>query len=74
MCSSDLERGLSSTILVSDPSHCRRLLDPAAELGIAADVAPTDAPVTWPERLRETAGVALGDLIGFRRLAELDTR
>ena len=40
------ERGLSSTILVSDPSHCRRLLDTAAELGIAADVAPSDAPVT----------------------------
>jgi len=65
------ERGLSSAILVSDPSHCRRLLDTAAELGIAADVAPTSAPLPWSERLRETAGVAVGDVIGFRRLSML---
>ena len=65
------ERGLSTAILVSDPSHCRRLLDTAAELGIAADVAPTSAPLPWSERLRETAGVAVGDVIGFRRLSML---
>lgn len=66
------EHGLRSTILVSDPSHGRRLLDTAAELGIEAQVAPTDAPTTWRQRVRESVGVAVGDVIGFRRLAELD--
>jgi len=66
------EHAMRSTLLVSDPSHSRRLLDTAAELGIDARVAPTGAPLQWRERLRETVGVALGDLIGFRRLARLD--
>jgi len=65
------EQGMASAILVSDPSHSRRLLDTAAELGIPAEVAPTGAPFTWQEWVRESAGVAVGDIIGFRRLARL---
>ena len=58
-------------ILVSDPYHNRRLLDTADELGIEADVAATDSGVSWRDLGRETLGVAAGNLIGFRRLAQL---
>lgn len=65
------EYGIGSVILVSDPYHNRRLLDTADELGIEADVAATDSGVSWRDLGRETLGVAAGNLIGFRRLAQL---
>ncbi len=66
-----VEHDIGSVILVSDPYHNRRLLDTAAELGIDADVAAADSPVSWRDLTRETLGVAAGKLIGFRRLAQL---
>jgi uncharacterized SAM-binding protein YcdF (DUF218 family) len=65
------EHGIDSVILVSDPYHNRRLLDTADELGIEAQVAATDADMSWRDLARETAGVSVGKLIGFRRLAQL---
>ncbi len=65
------EHDLDSVILVSDPYHNRRLLDTADALGMDADVSATDATMSWHELSRETVAVAVGKVIGFRRLAQL---
>lgn len=65
------EHDIDRVILVSDPYHNRRLLGTAAELGIDADVAAADSGSSWRDLGRETFGVAAGQLIGFRRLAQL---
>ena len=69
-------RGLQSILLVSDPYHSLRIRLSAQELGLTAYVSPTrTSPVTgwaalWRE-MKEAAGVAIGWLIGFRRLLRL---
>ena len=65
------EHDISTVILVSDPYHNRRLLDTSAELGLDAQVAPTDSPLRWHDLARECVGVSVGKIIGFRRLAQL---
>ena len=60
----------------SDPYHSLRIRLSAQELGLTAYVSPTrTSPVTgwaalWRE-MKEAAGVAIGWLIGFRRLLRL---
>ncbi len=64
-------------LLVSDRWHSLRIVSIAREVGLRARVSPTDAAVTGgtPSRLaRETAAVALGRLVGYRRLTGLDER
>jgi uncharacterized SAM-binding protein YcdF (DUF218 family) len=64
-------RGLDSVVLVSDGYHALRLEHTAEELGLDASVARTDGSASMRELVRETAGVALGRVIGYRRLASL---
>ena len=69
-------RGLGSVLLVSDPYHSLRIRLISQELGLTAYVSPTrTSPVGggeafWRE-LKEAGGVALGRIIGFRRLLSI---
>ncbi len=66
------DEGISSVVLVSHDLHAARLRAIAAEVGLEATVAPVPshrAGPAWSERLvRETGSLAAGQLMGFRRL------
>ncbi len=68
------ERGLRSVLLVSDPYHSRRIQGIAEEVGLRAYVSPTR---TSPEsnvrthEAKEAFGVAVGQVIGYRRLLRI---
>jgi uncharacterized SAM-binding protein YcdF (DUF218 family) len=70
------ERGVTSAVLVSDDYHAYRLDRIAHELGLVAQVSPVDPGLSTTERVkamtRETAAVAVGRVIGFRRLVNVD--
>ncbi len=61
--------GSTSVIIVTDPYHALRVASIADELGLDAHVAPTDASSTFQEMFRETIAVALGRILGYRRLS-----
>jgi uncharacterized SAM-binding protein YcdF (DUF218 family) len=66
----------ASVLLVTDPFHSLRSRLIAEEVGLAATVAPTRSSVIGGTRnlalhAKESAGVALGRLIGFERLSGL---
>lgn len=63
--------GIRKVLLVSDPYHSFRLIGIAGEIGIDAKVSPTDRSSSTRELLRESASVALGRIIGYRRLVRL---
>lgn len=67
------DRGIRRVLLVSDPFHSLRIKLTAEELGLDAEVSPTrDSPVQGGQatrrEMKEAAGVAVGRIIGFRRL------
>jgi uncharacterized SAM-binding protein YcdF (DUF218 family) len=67
------DRGLTKVLLVSDPFHSLRIKLTAEELGLDAEVSPTrTSPVRGGDaarrEMKEAAGVAVGRIIGFRRL------
>ena len=67
------EWGVRSVVLVSDPFHSLRIRLMAEELGLAAYTSATDtSPVRgWAavrEHFTETAGVAVGRIVGFSTL------
>lgn len=68
--------GLRSAVLVSDDYHAYRLDRIAHELGLRAQVSPVDPQLSAAGRVRamvrETTAVAVGRIIGFRRLVNLD--
>lgn len=70
--------GIAEVVLVSDPYHSLRLRHIADEVGLKPAVSPARADVealTAGRRiLRETFAVALGRIIGYRRLAVLEQR
>ncbi|MCB1027358.1 MAG: YdcF family protein [Microthrixaceae bacterium] len=55
-------------VLVSDPYHNQRLLGTADDLGLNAGVSATDADADVGHLLSETGAVAVGRLLGYRRL------
>ncbi|MDQ4133020.1 MAG: YdcF family protein [Actinomycetota bacterium] len=68
------ERNIGRVLLVSDPFHSYRIGAIADELGLEAHTSPTrESPIGGASEarymLRETAAVALGRVIGFRREA-----
>jgi uncharacterized SAM-binding protein YcdF (DUF218 family) len=70
------ERGLFRVLVVSDPFHSLRSRLIAQELGLVAYVSPTrTSPVrgrtAMTKELQEAAGIALGRLIGFKRLLSI---
>ena len=69
-------RGVADVVLVSDDYHAYRLDRIAHELGLQAQVSPIDPGLSVRGRVqamtRETVAVAVGRVIGFRRLVNLD--
>jgi uncharacterized SAM-binding protein YcdF (DUF218 family) len=70
------QRGLFRVLLVSDPFHSLRARLIAQELGLVAYVSPTrTSPVqgsaATAREFEEAAGVALGRIIGFKRLLSI---
>jgi uncharacterized SAM-binding protein YcdF (DUF218 family) len=69
-------RGIERVLLVTDPFHAARVELIAGEVGLDARSSPTPSSVVggWSSargHLKEAAGVALGRIIGFRRLTDL---
>jgi uncharacterized SAM-binding protein YcdF (DUF218 family) len=69
----------TKVILVSDPFHSARIAAMAAELGLTPYVSPTrTSPIHGLDALghmvKETAEVAVGRIVGFRRLIGVSTR
>jgi uncharacterized SAM-binding protein YcdF (DUF218 family) len=65
-----------SVLIVTDPYHALRSRMIAAELGLDAHVSPTTTSVVsgareFERELAESAGVAVGRIIGFDRLSGL---
>ena len=70
------QRGLFRVLVVSDPFHLLRSRLIAQELGLVAYVSPTrTSPVrgnaATVRELQEAAGIALGRIIGFKRLLSI---
>lgn len=70
------DRGIAEVVLVSDPTHALRTELIAADVGLEAGVSPTrSSPTSATTALRagarETAAVALGRVLGYRRLPVL---
>jgi uncharacterized SAM-binding protein YcdF (DUF218 family) len=68
------QRGKTEVVLVSDPFHNARIASMASELGLDAHVSPTrTSPIGGGEEqrylIKETVAVALGRVVGFRRVA-----
>jgi uncharacterized SAM-binding protein YcdF (DUF218 family) len=61
----------TDVVIVTDPYHSFRAASIAGEVGLDAHVSPTDASSSLDQLVRETGGVAIGRIIGFRRLSAL---
>ena len=71
--------GRHSVLLVSDPFHAARISAMASELGLDAHVSPTrTSPIggasRWRHMGKETLEMAVGRIVGFRRLVGFDER
>lgn len=60
--------GITDVVLVSSPAHAKRLAGIAGDVGLKAVISPTDTQPGIREYSRETVGVALGRVVGYRRL------
>jgi uncharacterized SAM-binding protein YcdF (DUF218 family) len=58
-------------LLVSSPYHAFRIVATADELGLDAASSPAEGSAALGDLARESAAVALGRIIGYRRLAGL---
>lgn len=73
------EEGRTEVLLVSDPFHAKRIRTMAQELKLTPHVSPTrTSPISGSTELthfgRETVAVAIGRVIGFRRLVGIDAK
>ncbi len=65
------ERLGTDVLLVSDPYHALRAVEIAREVGLEAWFSPTDLDSSFRQLVRETAGVSVGRIVGFRRVSNL---
>jgi uncharacterized SAM-binding protein YcdF (DUF218 family) len=65
------KRNATRVILVSAPYHCARVRAIAREVGLDATTSPSGGSLPLSRLVREAAGMGVGRLIGFRRLAQL---
>jgi len=66
------DRGVDRVLLVSDPFHMLRTRLISEELGLQAYVSPAQlGSDSWSREMKEAAGIALGRIIGFRRLTDI---
>lgn len=61
----------TSVLLVSSPYHAFRIVATAEELGLDAAASPASGSASIEDLVRETGAVAVGRIIGYRRLAGL---
>lgn len=66
------DEGIDRVILISDRAPSKRMRGIAAEVGLDAQISPAGPGARFGSLLRETVGVSLGRIIGFRRLDGLD--
>jgi len=71
------DRDINDVLLVSDPFHSYRIRAMASELGLEGRFSPTrTSPIHGMEEarymVRETAAVAVGRIIGYRRQASIE--
>lgn len=62
------DEDIDEVILVTDPYHAKRSQLIAEEVGLEAEVSPTDSSVPFSRLVRESGATAVGRLIGFRRV------
>lgn len=67
--SNQLGEDETSVVVVTDAYHARRSAEIAAEVGLDAEVVASSDDASLSRRVRETAAVALGRAISFRRLS-----
>jgi uncharacterized SAM-binding protein YcdF (DUF218 family) len=65
---------MTDVVLVTDGYHALRVQAIADELGLDASVSPTGNGGSVRDYVEETAAVAVGRIIGFRRLVDLDAQ
>ncbi|MBX3314225.1 MAG: YdcF family protein [Actinobacteria bacterium] len=63
--------GLHSVVLVSGPAQSKRMEGIAGEVGLDAQVSPVGADPSFGALAKETLGVSVGRIIGYRRLENL---
>jgi uncharacterized SAM-binding protein YcdF (DUF218 family) len=68
------DRDMVDVVLVTDGYHALRVQAIADELGLDASVSPSHDGGSVPDYVRETAAVAVGRIIGFDRLVDLDAQ
>lgn len=68
------ERDLTDAVLVTDGYHALRVGAIADELGLDASVSPSRTGGSAGQLLKETAAVAVGRVVGFRRMVNIDDR
>jgi uncharacterized SAM-binding protein YcdF (DUF218 family) len=68
------EKRMTHVVLVTDGYHALRVHAIADELGLDASVSPSGNGGSVRDYVEETAAVAVGRIIGFRRLVDLDAQ
>jgi uncharacterized SAM-binding protein YcdF (DUF218 family) len=68
------DRDMTEVVLVTDGYHALRVRAIADELGLDAVVSPSGGGASARELLKETGAVAVGRIVGFRRLVDIDDR
>jgi uncharacterized SAM-binding protein YcdF (DUF218 family) len=68
------DKELTDVVMVTDGYHALRVQAIADELGLDASVSPTRNGGSLRHYVEETAAVAVGRIIGFRRLVDLDAQ
>lgn len=59
----------NDVLIVTDPSHAFRVTQIAGEVGLDAAVSPTGTNESARQLVRETGAVAVGRIVGYRRLS-----
>jgi uncharacterized SAM-binding protein YcdF (DUF218 family) len=68
------DRDMTRVVLVTDGYHALRVRAIADELGLDAVVSPASGSASAGELVKETGAVAVGRIVGFRRLVDIDDR
>lgn len=68
------ERGDTDVVIVTDGYHALRVGAIADELDLEATVSPTGGGGSVGDYIQETGAVAVGRIIGFGRLVDIETR
>lgn len=66
------DRDLTRVVLVTDGYHALRVQAIAEQIGLDASVSPSHHGGSLPDLIKETGAVALGRLVGFDRLVDID--